>query len=76
MRIDVQRRDGADGPLVWHPDVQMYSVWNIDGSEEPLGYAYLDFFPRDGKYTHAGHYPLQKVSFETLDHSATAETQF
>lgn len=76
MTIDVQRRDGADGPLVWHPDVQMYSVWNIDGSEEPLGYAYLDFFPRDGKYTHAGHYPLQKVSFETLDHSATAETQF
>ncbi|KAK6222860.1 hypothetical protein LQW54_000670 [Pestalotiopsis sp. IQ-011] len=60
MRIDVQRRDGANGPLVWHPDVQMYSVWNIDGSEEPLGYAYLDFFPRDGKYTHAGNYPLQK----------------
>lgn len=75
-RIDVQGRDAADGPLVWHQDVHMYSVWNIDGSDEPLGYAYLDFFPRDGKYTHAGNYPLQKVSFPTLVYSAIAQNKF
>jgi len=44
----------------------MYSVWDVDGSnEEFLGYAYLDFFPRDGKYTHRGCYSLQQVGLFT-----------
>lgn len=61
-RIDVREREEADESLVWHKDVQMYSVWNVDEPEEFLGYAYLDLFPRDGKNSHAGHYSLQQVS--------------
>lgn len=48
-------------PLVWHKDVLMYAVW--DKTEEIvddgfMGYAYLDLYPRQGKYTHSGHYQL------------------
>lgn len=56
---------GAGKPLVWHNDVLMYAVWdrredlNVDAF---LGYAYLDLHPRQGKYTHSGHYSLQPVS--------------
>lgn len=46
------------GPLVWHEDVMMFSVWDGD-TQEFMGYAYFDFFPREGKYTHVGHYSLQ-----------------
>lgn len=46
------------GPLVWHEDVVMFSVWDGD-TEEFMGYAYFDFYPRQGKYTHVGHYSLQ-----------------
>lgn len=46
------------GPLVWHEDVMMFSVWDGD-TEEFMGYAYFDFYPREGKYTHVGHYSLQ-----------------
>lgn len=70
-RIDVRRQNKASGSLVWHKDVQMYSVWNVDGPEEFLGYAYLDFFPRDGKYSHAGHYSLQMVSSPILARKAS-----
>ena len=52
---------GAD--LAWHPDVQMYSVWNDDGEGGGfVGYLYLDMFPRDGKYGHACNANLQPVS--------------
>ena len=61
-RVDIQRLGEVNESLVWHEDVQMYSVWNVDGPEEFFGYAYLDFFPRDGKNSHAGHYSLQQVS--------------
>lgn len=47
-----------NGPLVWHEDVMMFSVWDGD-TEEFMGYAYFDFYPREGKYTHVGHYSLQ-----------------
>lgn len=62
-RVDTRRPDGTDDALVWHEDVQMYAVWNVDDPEEFLGYAYLDFFPRDGKNSHAGTYALQYVSY-------------
>ncbi|KAJ5939723.1 Neurolysin/Thimet oligopeptidase N-terminal [Penicillium verhagenii] len=55
-RVDTENTEG----LLWHEDVQMYTVWNVENeAEEFLGYAYLDLFPRDGKHSHAGHYPLQ-----------------
>lgn len=44
-------------PPVWHADVQMYEV--RDGqSNDIVGFFYLDLFPRDGKYTHAGEFVL------------------
>jgi Zn-dependent oligopeptidase len=36
-KIDTRRQDEADDSLVWHKDIQMYSVWNVDGPEEFLG---------------------------------------
>lgn len=46
--------------IIWHPDVQMFSVWN-DESEggDFVGYLYLDLHPRDGKYGHAANFGLQ-----------------
>ncbi|KAF2724833.1 zincin [Polychaeton citri CBS 116435] len=51
----------SDKKLTWHEDVRMFSAWLVD-DEEPrfLAYAYLDLFPREGKYTHNGHYALQR----------------
>ncbi|XP_057431663.1 probable thimet oligopeptidase isoform X2 [Lotus japonicus] len=39
---------GAD---VWHCDVRVFSVLDL-GSNELLGYCYLDLFSREGKYGH------------------------
>ncbi|KAK7306216.1 hypothetical protein VNO77_44142 [Canavalia gladiata] len=39
---------GAD---VWHYDVRVFSVLDL-GSNELLGYCYLDLFSREGKYDH------------------------
>ncbi|PTB34860.1 uncharacterized protein TrAFT101_002296 [Trichoderma asperellum] len=50
---------GSGKPLVWHEDVGMYAVWDTRKSEEFLGYAYFDFFPREGKYGHGGCYAIQ-----------------
>jgi metallopeptidase MepB len=54
---------GPDHVMTWHPDVKVFSVWEdaINGGEF-LGYLYLDLFPRDNKYNHAGHYNLRPVS--------------
>ncbi|KAI1323212.1 hypothetical protein F5Y16DRAFT_384503 [Xylariaceae sp. FL0255] len=55
------RKEDTSDSLMWDKDVQMYSLWNVDGpKKEFLGYGYLDFFPRQGKYTHSGHYSLQQ----------------
>ena len=54
--------------MLWHSSVKIYTVWDDDlmpGSF--LGYLYLDLFPRDGKYTHAGHYALSPVSQYLFD---------
>ncbi len=53
---------GNGKPLIWHEDVLMFGVFNSE-SEDFMGYAYFDFYPREGKYTHVGHYSLQPVSF-------------
>lgn len=55
---------GSDHLMTWHPDVSVFSVWNADEngrSGEFSGYLYLDLFPRDKKYNHAGHYALSPV---------------
>ncbi|KAH0430629.1 hypothetical protein CcaCcLH18_07664 [Colletotrichum camelliae] len=50
-------RKGDD--LVWHPDVQTFSVWDKD--EEGggfLGYLYLDLYSREGKYSNPSNFSV------------------
>ncbi|KAI0670782.1 Metalloprotease [Trametes maxima] len=44
----------------WHPDVQLYELWDKDASEASdfLGYFYLDIFPREAKYPQAAVWPI------------------
>ncbi|KAJ7288404.1 metallopeptidase MepB [Mycena rebaudengoi] len=46
---------------IWHPDVQQYSVWNKDATDESgfVGYCYLDLYPREDKFSHAAVWCLQ-----------------
>ncbi|KAF8508190.1 metallopeptidase MepB [Hysterangium stoloniferum] len=39
----------------WHPDVQLFSVWDNDAKDKKdfLGYCYLDILPRGSKFPHA-----------------------
>lgn len=62
--IGKDRDDLADGgkgsDIVWHEDVQVFSVWDDEGEGAGfVGYLYLDLFPRDGKYGHAANFNLQ-----------------
>ncbi|PPJ60751.1 hypothetical protein CBER1_02320 [Cercospora berteroae] len=51
---------GKGDDIVWHPEVQVFSVWD-DESEGGsfVGYLYLDLFPREGKYGHAANFNIQ-----------------
>lgn len=51
---------GKGDDIVWHPDVQVFSVWDDEGEGNGfVGYLYLDLHPRDGKYGHAANFNLQ-----------------
>jgi metallopeptidase MepB len=51
---------GKGDDIVWHEDVQVFSVWNDDGEGNGfVGYLYLDLHPREGKYGHAANFNLQ-----------------
>ncbi|KAJ5137101.1 hypothetical protein N7448_005655 [Penicillium atrosanguineum] len=51
---------GKGNDIVWHEDVQVFSVWNDEGEgSDFVGYLYLDLFPREGKYGHAANFNLQ-----------------
>ncbi|KAJ5080906.1 hypothetical protein N7456_013616 [Penicillium angulare] len=51
---------GKGNDIVWHEDVQVFSVWNDEGEGSGfVGYLYLDLFPREGKYGHAANFNLQ-----------------
>lgn len=56
-----QLRGGRSGQTTWQKDVFFYIVWDEGNKGSFLGYIYFDLHPRPGKYTHAGHYNLQKV---------------
>ncbi|KAK7742325.1 metalloendopeptidase [Cytospora paraplurivora] len=45
----------------WQDDVLFYSVWDTGNQDAFLGYIFFDLYPRPGKFTHVGHYALQKV---------------
>lgn len=73
VEIDGTERDkvaesGNGKDIVWHEDVQVFSVWDDEGEGGGfLGYLYLDLFPRDGKYGHAANFNLQPVSLYIYD---------
>ena len=51
---------GKGEDIVWHEDVQVFSVWNDESAGGGfVGYLYLDLHPRDGKYGHAANFNLQ-----------------
>ncbi|KAF2180573.1 metallopeptidase MepB [Zopfia rhizophila CBS 207.26] len=51
---------GKGSDIVWHEDVQVFSVWDDEGEGSGfVGYLYLDLFPREGKYGHAANFNLQ-----------------
>jgi metallopeptidase MepB len=51
---------GKGTDIVWHEEVQVFSVWDDEGEGGSfVGYLYLDLFPRTGKYGHAANFNLQ-----------------
>lgn len=44
-------------PYKWVDDLQLWAVSDAQ-SAEPLGFFYLDLFPREGKYSHFAMFPL------------------
>lgn len=51
---------GKGDDIVWHPDVQVFSVWDDEGEGSGfVGYLYLDLHPREGKYGHAANFNIQ-----------------
>jgi metallopeptidase MepB len=51
---------GKGEDIVWHEDVQVFSVWDDEGEGSGfVGYLYLDLHPRDGKYGHAANFNIQ-----------------
>ncbi|KAL9110668.1 MAG: hypothetical protein Q9227_004845 [Pyrenula ochraceoflavens] len=51
---------GKGSDIVWHPEVQVFSVWDDDSEGNGfVGYLYLDLHPREGKYGHAANFNLQ-----------------
>jgi thimet oligopeptidase len=51
------RYDEVPDAAVWHADVTVYDVVDVD-SGDGLGRIYLDLHPRDGKYKHAAQFTL------------------
>ncbi|PPQ96842.1 hypothetical protein CVT26_006011 [Gymnopilus dilepis] len=54
------RFEEVKGASVWHPDVQVFSVWetDVEGDAGFVGYFYLDLYPRPGKFTHNAVWPV------------------
>ncbi|EXJ81048.1 thimet oligopeptidase [Capronia epimyces CBS 606.96] len=57
---DTVSASGKGADIVWHDEVQVFSVWDDEGEGNGfVGYLYLDLFPRTGKYGHAANFNLQ-----------------
>ena len=55
--LDLEFTKVTDQP-VWHEDVVCYLVKD-KSDHHPIGYFYMDMFPREGKFSHAALFPLQ-----------------
>ena len=54
--LSVRFRQIPDG-VSWQPDVKLYEITDASGGG-PIGYFYMDLFPREGKYSHAAAFNL------------------
>lgn len=61
MKLRKELIGGTGQEMTWHEDLRPYALWNEGHSGKFLGYMFFDLYPRDGKYSHAGHYLLQPV---------------
>ena len=57
----------VEDPAVWHPDVQLFEIYDAK-SDEFLGHFYTDLFPREGKFGHAAAFPLQGGGVDEKGH--------
>ncbi|KAI9501999.1 hypothetical protein BX070DRAFT_239926 [Coemansia spiralis] len=48
----------VDSSSVWHPDVELYEVWEAH-EDKFIGHFYLDLFPREGKHSHTAMFPTR-----------------
>ncbi len=55
---------------LYAPLVKLFMVSDVSNPEQPMGYFYLDLFPRDGKYSHAAMFTLIRKSEYNLPVSA------
>ncbi|EME86729.1 uncharacterized protein MYCFIDRAFT_30347 [Pseudocercospora fijiensis CIRAD86] len=46
---DQLAKSGNGSDLVWHPDVELYGVWDKTDGQGFIGYLYLDVYYREGK---------------------------
>lgn len=59
LLLNVKFRQIPDA-AVWHPDVKLYEITDANGPPAPIGYFYMDLYPREGKYKHAAAFSLIK----------------
>ena len=57
QRIFGLKFDLVEAPYKWIADLQLYAV-SDSATGEPMGFFYLDMFPRDGKYHHFAQFGL------------------
>ncbi|KAF7187563.1 Saccharolysin [Pseudocercospora fuligena] len=55
---DQLAKSGKGSDLVWHPDVELYGVWDKTDGRGFIGYLYLDVYYREGKRGNAFMLPL------------------
>ncbi|KAJ2708185.1 metalloendopeptidase [Coemansia sp. IMI 203386] len=53
------RFNKVENAPVWHPDVEMYEIWESKNDSQFVGHFYLDLYPREGKYNHACVNPIR-----------------
>jgi thimet oligopeptidase len=57
QRIFGLKFERVEAPYKWVDDLQLWAVSDAQ-TAEPLGFFYLDMFPREGKYHHFAMFPL------------------
>ncbi len=55
---------------LYAPNIKLFMVSDVDTPGSPMGYFYLDLFPREGKYSHAAMFTLIRKSQYNLPVSA------